>query len=99
VILFDKTNARAHNWYATFLKSIGEMEKAEEHAKKALQLMPNHLLFLHNLALFLMEKKDKDSLLQAEDLLNKSIARAKPGFDYPKQVLQDVQNMLAAFHE
>lgn len=94
-IELDNTNAYAHNWYATFLKSINNIEKAKEYAQRALRLLPNNPIFLHNLALILIEMHaSKDDIFQAKELLEKAVLLSPPYFTYPRETLKQVNEIL-----
>lgn len=94
-IELDNTNAYAQSWYATFLKSISEMQKAKEYAQRALELSPNNPMFLHNLALILIEANpDREDLLQAKELLEKAIPLSAAHFKFPEETLHKVKEML-----
>jgi len=95
----DQSYAVAHDWFSTFLKEIGEVDEAERHSRAAVSLsrerrrQPN-AVFLNNLALVLVERGDKESLEEAEQLLEEAVECSSPGFDYPKLNLQKVQRLL-----
>lgn len=94
-IELDDTNAYAHNWYATFLKSINNLSQAKEHAQHALRLLPNNHVFLHNLALIIIETRtSKEDLIQAKELLEKATVLSPPHFKYPSEELLNVEKML-----
>jgi Flp pilus assembly protein TadD len=83
----EERNWTAHDWFATFLKEVGEVDLAEQHARRAVQLAPRNAVALNNLAVLLLEWGGEANLREARDLLERAKELASPGFDYPTQNL------------
>jgi tetratricopeptide (TPR) repeat protein len=93
-LLLQDRNAWAHSWFSTFLKETGDLAAAELQARKAVELQPQNALFLHNLALMLMEYGGRAHLLEAQKHLQKAVTYAQPDFKWPQEYLLKVEELL-----
>jgi tetratricopeptide (TPR) repeat protein len=71
----DEDNPWAHSWYALVLKDNGDLEVAERHARKAVDIEPNNSVLLTNLGQVLMAYDDWAKLEEAVTILESELTQ------------------------
>ena len=77
----NPTDARAHQFYAFTLKRLGNLKEAKKEMKKALELSPNDLIIIYNLACFNAILGEKAAAIKN---LKKAIDNGYGNYEYIK---------------
>ena len=88
----DPDDPWALSWYGLALSEQDAHPSAEEHARRAVELRPDHSALLTNLAMVLLAMDEPEKRKEAERTLEKAVANAPAGFHGPRSMLEDLRN-------